>query len=484
MDSVLAPPATATAGLGEAATMAAAARVVRIDDPSPIVDAALKHLDVQAGALVSELSFDVQQNRADGGRWLALCMALYSHTVIDLAKDCFWQAALRLDQDGRPHYFLARIAERFGDPRAALDFYQVALQRAPDQGWLHWRAGFAALALGDLERAQLHFDTVLLAAPGLKPALVGAARVALQQDHPQAAVDLLQDVSGDSEDEAASLGQLLATAYQRLGRADEAAALRASLGPTALAEEPWTDPWQLEAGSFASGFGVAMQQVAAMLEADQVDEAITTLEVLLAAHPDRDEVHLRLGTAYGMKGDFERARQAFTAVVDKGSARGYALEGLARSYLLQAETALAPERVVLLAEALRHADAAATDPQSPPGAQGLRGDVLQLQGDRPGALAAYSAAAAAEPRQAKWRLAMARIHLLMGDWEAAAGDARLASELDPGPAGAWAVQAFAAARLGDAPSAEAALDQARRRSADDPQVRAAATEVQAMKATP
>lgn len=471
-----APPAPPS---GVMATQAAAAGATLSADPSPLVQAALTHLDSQAGALVTELAGTLERDPTDGYRWLDLCLALYSHTVIDLAEDCFWQAALRLDQDGRPPYFLARIKERSGQPRAALDLYQEAMDRAPNQGWLRWRAGYAALALGDLDRAQADFDAALQASPGLTAALAGAARVALQQGDAQKAADLLEGVRGDSQDEATSLAQILATAYQRLGRAEEAAALRAGLGPKAQAEEPWTDPWQQEVGKFATGFGVAMQQVAAMLAANQVDPAIATLEGLLAQHEERDEVYLRLGTAYGMKGDFERARAAFNTVVDKSSARGYALEGLARSYLLQAEGTQPPEQGLLLAEALRLADAAAADPQTPPGAQGLRGDVLQLLGDRAGALAAYGAAAAAEPRLAKWRLAMARMQLLMEDWEGAARDAKLASELDPAPPGAWAVLAFASARLGDRPAAEAALAEARRRAPDDAQVRAAATEVHA-----
>ncbi len=478
------PPAAPELQSGPVATLAAEAGATLSPDPGPLVDAALTHLDEQAGALVTELAATLRQQPADGFRWLNLCMALYAHTVIDLAGDCFWQAALRLDEDGRPYYFLARIAERSGDPRAALDLYQVAMERAPNQGWLRWRAGFAALALGDVERAGADFAAVLESSSGLTAALAGAARVALQQGDAQRAVDLLEGVRGDNAAEDVSLGQILATAYQRLGRAEEAAALRASLGPKAQAEEPWTDPWQQEVGAFATGFGVAMQQVAALLEADQVDQAIAILEALLAEHEERDEVYLRLGTAYGMKGDFERARAAFNTVVDKGSARGYALEGLSRSYLLQAEGTQPPERGLLLAEALRLADGAAADPQSPPGAQGLRGDVLQLQGDRAGALAAYTAAAAAEPRQVKWRLAMARMQLLLESWEGAAKDARLAAELDPGLPGAWAVLAFAEARLGDAAAAEAALAEARRRAPDDPQVRAAATEVHAMKAAP
>ena len=99
-------------------------------------------------------------------------------------------------------------------------------------------------------------------------------------------------------------------------------------------------------------------------------------------------------------------------------------------------------------------------------------------------MAAYAAAAAAEPRQAKWRAAIARQQLLKGDWAAAARDARLATELDPGPPGAWAVLAFASARLGDKPAAEAALAEARRRDPEDPQVHAAAAELQSMKETP
>lgn len=441
---------------------------------------AAPHMDDDARGSVADLAGKAVAAR-DGRSLLNLCMGIYAGNMLDVAAECFELTRLALPDDAQPQYFLGRVAEQSGDLDAARDHYRQAAAMAPDLAFLHWREGLASLAQADLDAAEAAFRRAKAIDPAALGPQAGLARVAMQRGDAQLAVDLLIDLEAGDPREVRYLQLLLATAFERVGRSEDAARLRAEgdLSQTSTSS-PWSDPWNESLAQYAAGFGADMRRTSALLEAGDTRTVIPMLEDLMTRYPDRDEVVLRLATAYGMEGDMARSREHFQRLVDKGSSRGFALEGLSRTYLLEAEKATGDVREQLLAKALEAAEAAIADPQSPPSAQGLKGDALKLRGDREGALAAYRLAAAAEPGKLEWRLGIARMLLLERRWEEAAEAAEAAIAVDPTAVQAWSVLAFAQAHLDDAALAQASLQRALALAPGDNQVLAAATEVAGM----
>jgi tetratricopeptide (TPR) repeat protein len=441
---------------------------------------AAPHLDEGARELVGSLAGKVAATREEGA-FLDLCLGLYASSILDLADECFRTAHLALPQDARPLYYLGRGADQTGDTEAARGYYRQAVAAAPDLAFLHWRLGLAELALDNLDGAGAAFQRSLDLDPAALGPQAGLARVDLQRGDAQAAVDRLVSLEAGNEGEIRYLKQLLATAFERVGRSADAARLRAEAGmDQTLPVAPWTDPWIQALDAYAAGFAAEMRRTNAVLESGDAAAAIPMLEDMRKRYPDHDEVVLRLATAYGMHGDLARARELFQQAAEREDSRAYALESLSRTYLLEAQRSSGEKRQSLVAQGLAAAEAAIADPQSLPSAQGLKGDALALGGDREGALAAYRLAAAAEPRKVDWQLAIARMLLLEKRWDEAAGAARAAAEIAPEAVQAWAVLAFAQAHLDDPAAARQTLEQALKLAPGDKQVLAAATEVAGM----
>jgi len=449
--------------------------------PGDLATRAAPHLDDGSRAMVAGLAAKAAAAPLDGRAFKDLCMGLYAGSILDLASECFGLAHQALPQDAQPLYFLGRGADQSGDTVAALDYYRQAVALAPDLAFLHWRLGLAALALDDLDAAEAAFQASQALDPAALGPQAGMARVALQRDDAQSAIDRLIALEAADEREIRYLQMLLATAFERVGRSDDAARLRAQSGmDQTLPRTPWTDPWIDGLSSFTAGYTAEMRRSSAILESGDAEGAIRLLEDMLKRYPDRDDVVLRLATAYGMQGDMARSREYFQQAIDKGSSRGFALEGLSRTYLLEAERSQGAAREALLEQTLAAVEEAIADPQSPPSVFGLKGDALKLSGDRTGALAAYRQAAAGEPGKLDWQLAIARMLLLEKRWEEAATAAQAAIALDPNAVQAWSVLAFAQAHLPDEAAAEASLKRALALAPGDKQVQAAATEVAGM----
>lgn len=471
------PGATATA---MAASAPPSAATIAPEAPADLATRAAPHLDEGAQALVAGLAGKAAAPR-DGRAFLDLCLGLYASSILDLASECFQTARLALPQDARPPYFLGRSADQTGDLEAAREQYRLAVALAPDLPFLHWRLGLAELALDDLPAAEAAFQRSLALDPTALGPQAGLARVALQRGDAQAAVDRLITLEATNEGEIRYLQQLLATAFERVGRSEDAARLRAEAGmDQTLPVSPWTDPWIDGLAAYTAGFAAEMRRTSAVLESGDAAAAIPMLEDMRKRYPDRDEVLLRLATAYGMQGDLARSRELFQQATAREDSRAYALESLSRTYLLEAQRSSGDKRRSLLAQALTAAEAALAVPQPLPSAQGLKGDALAMGEDREGALAAYRLAAAAEPRKVDWQLAIARMLLLERRWDEAAGAAGAAAEIAPNAVQAWAILAFAQAHLDDPAAARQSLERALKLAPGDKQVLAAATEVAGM----
>lgn len=471
------PGATATA---MAAAAGAAMATIAPEAPADLATRAAPHLDAGAQALVAGLAGKVATPK-DGRAFLDLCLGLYASSILDLATECFQTAHLALPLDARPPFFLGRGADQAGDTAAARDHYLQAVALAPDLPFLHWRLGLAELALDHLTAAESAFQRSLDLDPMALGPQAGLARVALQRGDAQAAVDRLISLEASNEGEIRYLKTLLATAFERVGRSADAARLRAEAGmDQTLPLSPWTDPWIDGLAAFTAGFAAEMRRTNAVLESGDTQAAIPMLEDMRRRYPDREEVLLRLATAYGIQGDLARSRELFQLATTQEDSRAYALESLSRTYLLEAQRSSGDKRRSLVAQALTAVEAALADPQPQPSALGLKGDALAMSGDHEGALAAYRLAAAAEPRKVDWQLAIARMLLLERRWDEAAGAARAAAEIAPNAVQAWAVLAFAQAHLDDPSAARQTLEQALKLAPGDKQVLAAATEVAGM----
>jgi tetratricopeptide (TPR) repeat protein len=176
-----------------------------------------------------------------------------------------------------------------------------------------------------------------------------------------------------------------------------------------------------------------------LMDNSQFADALTYVQEGLRSNPKSYALRLRLGAAYFSSGKYDEAERAFRELVAAGDPLPMSYIGLAQVLL---HTGRATEASTELAAA-----------EEKLGSQFLlvyfRGLALARAGRRAEALAAFKQAVQIDPNSAEAHLGLGKIALLLGDVLQAVKELQKVRELDPKnvPAGRLLGQAYA--RLGD-----------------------------------
>ena len=158
----------------------------------------------------------------------------------------------------------------------------------------HWRRGLWLLDTSRPDDAHPAFEKAVALDAANPGGWFGLARVALHRRQEADAVELLERYLSQHPGDRYAL-RLLGTAYQRLGRTEEA---EYALSVGATGEPVWPDPWTDAVGEFRVGFAQTLKAATAQLMAGQFDAAIPVLERLLRERPDEVSLMHQLGLSY------------------------------------------------------------------------------------------------------------------------------------------------------------------------------------------
>lgn len=424
----------------------------------------LEGLDPEAVASVRRAAEALAADIERPGGWTDLGAALHAHGRLELARTCYEQRVLRDPEDPRTWYWLALIEEERGESGRAIAHLGQCVRREPRYLPGHWRRGLLHLRQGELEPAETAMRAALDLAPHDAAAVVGMARVRLQQGAPGDAAALLEEhLRRLPTDQNARM--LLGTAYRELGRVEDAT--RVMTG-AAGAEPVRKDPWRDEMLTRRLGYRTDFLRAVDRLEQGAVAEAIGLLEKLHARRPDDTLVHLSLHRAYRMNGELGRAIELLQEAL-----RIDPLMDVIHLHLAGAErerahrTGSAPDRAAL-ARALASSEAACELSPNFPEAQGMRGDVLADLGRDAEALEAYLRAADLAPDASMWQEKAGLALCRAGRWAEAVPRLRRLAALQPRSARTLLQLAAALANSGELEEAHGHLVQARALAPRDP----------------
>lgn len=352
--------------------------------PAPPDPAALGDVDPDVKALIVERTTDVDANRRDADRWGRLAMAYEANGLLVEAADAYSVALDLNDSEPRWPYHRALLLERRGDVAAALADLDRVIARAPTYGPARWRQGFWRLDLGDTDGALESFRAAVRASPDDPAGAIGVARVHLsKREDAEAAAELERLLERSPGDRYAL--HLLGTAYQRLGREDDA---RFALSVGATGPPSWADPWDYEIAQYRRGFAAMLKEATQLGLDRRFDEAIVLLERLRYQRPDDVALKVYLGGMYASAGRMVEAESLLAPVLQADPKQFDALMHLASGYLFAGA----------LDQAAAYADRAiALRPESADASK-LRGVVLWRSGRDRDAMRAFDTAAAADPR--------------------------------------------------------------------------------------
>jgi tetratricopeptide (TPR) repeat protein len=263
--------------------------------------------------------------------------------------------------------------------------------------------------------------------------------------------------------------QLLGTAYQRLGRADEAAS---AMAVGARGEAQWSDPWTDEMLAFRRGYAALLRDATAYVVAGQFPAAIRILEQLRRDKPDDLVLMAHLGQVYVAAGREDEAVPLLEQVIAREPDRFEAYVDLATAYMHQDHLAKAratAERAVAL------------NPQYSPAHETL-GLILWRTGDTRAAIASFDAAVQRDPRNVRSMVWMAMVFTNLDRTADALAAFRRAAQTDPTSVDAWIGIANAEMNRRDLDAAADALTHAQRFQPDRPVVKKTAERLQSLQA--
>jgi tetratricopeptide (TPR) repeat protein len=236
----------------------------------------------------------VASDSKSAANWLALGMVCEANGLSSEARRAYERSVTLDDRQSRGWYRLGVARGRAGQVEDAL----AAIDRsiALDGGYApsHWRRGLWLLDLSKDEQARAAFEKATTLDPSNPGGWVGLARVALQQKRPADAAELLERFLSQHPGDLYAL-HLLGTAYQRLGRTEEA---EYALAMAAPGEPVWPDAWSDELRPLRVGFAQTLKEATAQLLNGNYGAAIPLLERLSRERPDDLSLTQQLGLSY------------------------------------------------------------------------------------------------------------------------------------------------------------------------------------------
>jgi tetratricopeptide (TPR) repeat protein len=236
-------------------------------------------------------------------------MVLRAHDVALQAEACFAHAA-RLDPEDPRWPYLHGRSLWHRDGERAVNLLEQAVELSGNQPVEpRFKLAEALLELGRLDAAESHFAGALNAAPQLPRGLLGMGRLALRREQFETATKYLERCTESPYSRHKAL-TLLAGAYQRLGRADDAAraSARAAAAPPDL-DFDLDDPFMEEA--YQAGVSKSHRKAfASQLQAqERYADAAEVLREIVRDDPDA-WTHVMLAECLLRDGSYTGAAEA------------------------------------------------------------------------------------------------------------------------------------------------------------------------------
>ncbi|HXJ56156.1 MAG TPA: tetratricopeptide repeat protein [Verrucomicrobiae bacterium] len=382
-------------------------------------EVATEGLDPAIKAIINGALDEVRSAPRSGASWGKLGSVLMHYEFPEECRNAFEEAARRSPGDPRWPY-LEGLTLMSTEPVAAATKLEaaVALSRGePDAPLLRW-SQFLAERGRDAE-AERGYGRLRARHPGHAPALLGLARLRLQQGKTVEATNLLAGCLEDPHTAKAAYA-LWAGVLQRVGKSPEAAwaAVRSGELP---ADRPWPDPYWEEASAFRVGRKAMLEQGSALLDQGRWAEAAAILSKVTTEYPEDEEAWYLLGWGLNQQGRSAEAEPALREHLRRSPQSPRGGSQLAVALLRLNRPA---EAVVVLQSAL----------QVKPTWRELHFNLgyawVQL-GQEKEALGAFGQALALDPNHVPTYLALAELSLRQGDRAAASRFLEQAKGLEP-----------------------------------------------------
>ena len=245
-----------------------------------------------------------------------LAMLFHANAFLDEASVCYTFLNERDPHNARWAYYLADIRLSTGDLQSAEKLLTAVIDLDPAYIPAQLRLGEALFKSGNSGKARDVFQQTLALEPGNPYAMLGLARIRLQDDDEEVALALLSDLSEINPEFSAGY-TLAAQVLDRRGeerKAEVARALFRERGRHREAPDPWMDTVTTRCYDISRLTVLADQNIATR----QFERAVDLLERAENLAPENSQVHLFRGFAYAEMGERDSAINRYRSALRYG----------------------------------------------------------------------------------------------------------------------------------------------------------------------
>ncbi len=256
----------------------------------------LAGLDPEAASAIESARAEVDAQPRSAEAWGRLGMVLLANDLQPESLICLEEAE-RLDPtDARWPYHEGSTLVALGRPDEAVAPLRRAAEREHSELAPRLVLAETLLALDRLDEAEPVFRDVLATHPDDTRAHLGLGQLASRRGQLHESVPELLAATGCLSSRRTACAAL-ADVYQRLGDEESARDMRHRL-PDLPPDAPWPDPWREEVEAMRRGLSARLQRADQMLARGQVNEALDLMAEVAREHPESDEPHQAMASAY------------------------------------------------------------------------------------------------------------------------------------------------------------------------------------------
>jgi|GEM_PF-1697637 len=407
----------------------------------PALPAYVDEFDPSVRELLESSHAELEEEPGDPARWLQLGMAYEAHDEAGQAVPCY-RGALELDPASpRARYRLALALQTDNELEGAIEALRGVVASGERYVPAYWRLGQLLLETGQLSEARQALERAIELDPTDPAGPLGLVQLQLRLGENQAVIEALEGSPWLEGPNGPWAMKQLGTAYQRLGREEEA---RVLLALSTDAHPMYRDPWQAELDPLRRGMASIVRQARALIPAGRGVEAVRILEAARERDPDHLSILRTLGAAYLAVGRTRAANEVLHRVAE--------LDPANPELRVDAGWALVSDGD--LDGALQMARSVIADAPENPKAHVLHARVLLELGRQVEAIDAFHEAMERGAREPELLIEIAKKELELGRLEDARQSFALAAQQNAGLLDAWIGQAIVALRAAEGDASE------------------------------
>lgn len=437
----------------------AASNELLIDPQADPLTGDVSKLDEPVAELILKARSVVDLDPSDAARWRDLGHTYQANRIPSLAIASYSKALDYAPDNARTWYQMALAQDMSGNTDAAMTAIDAALDRDDTVCAHHWRRASWLFDLGQIDEAAKGFEAALAIDPEDAAAVAGMARVQMERDDLEPAIESLSRVLAASAQMpfANYVRRLLATAYRRSGEDERAGALEAlgTDGPPI-----WYDPAEIEVGRFAAQTIFHRAALAADLaNRKEYEQAIVEMRAVVEDNPDEAARRNQLARFLDLAGRRDEAVAEYRESLRRSPSDREALVQLGK---LLGQSDKQEEGIALIDKAIE------IQPLYPP-AHFFRGSILRRMGRIEEAAASYRRSVELdETKKTPW-VAVGLLELELQKWESSLQAFNRALELGLDRGDVWLGKAECLLQLRRLDEADEALQGGRMKQPFDTQ---------------